>query len=148
MWGPRIGWLPREYGGSSAFGTGSPYHPRHNPNDVDRSPNEAVVDKIQQYHTDYHNRPSNTISFIPGIVSTSGRIQSEFVCPLFLQVHRETDRFFAASGVQHNLPVVSSVASKSHTHPSHSQTSRLLTLSPRLSLGVPVPNTDQCMWVV
>ena len=30
------------------------------------------------------------------------------------------------------------IASKSHTHPSHSQTSRLLTSS--LSLGVPVPH--------
>ena len=35
------------------------------------------------------------------------------------------------------------VASRSHTHPSHSQTSRLLTSS--LSLGVPVPHTTQCV---
>ncbi len=34
-----------------------------------------------------------------------------------------------------------SITSKSHTHPSHSQTSRLLTSS--LSLGVPVPRTTQ-----
>jgi hypothetical protein len=33
--------------------------------------------------------------------------------------------------------------SKSHTHPSHSQTSRLLTSS--LSLGVPVPRPTQCV---
>ena len=33
------------------------------------------------------------------------------------------------------------IASKSHTHPSHSQTSRLLTSS--LSLGVPVPRPTQ-----
>ena len=32
--------------------------------------------------------------------STSGRLHSEFVRLLFLQDHRETDRFFAASGVQ------------------------------------------------
>ena len=37
---------------------------------------------------------------MPAIVSTSGRLHSEFVRLLFLQVHRETDRFFAASGVQ------------------------------------------------
>jgi hypothetical protein len=36
-----------------------------------------------------------------------------------------------------------SIASKSHIHPSHSQTSRLLTSS--LSLGVPVPRPTQCM---
>ena len=35
------------------------------------------------------------------------------------------------------------ITSKSHTHPSHSQTSRLLTSS--LSLGVPVPRPTQCM---
>jgi hypothetical protein len=37
----------------------------------------------------------------------------------------------------------SPLVSRLHTHPSHSQTSRLLT-SP-LSLGVPVPRTIQCM---
>ena len=35
------------------------------------------------------------------------------------------------------------IASSSHTHPSHSQSSRLLTSS--LSLGVPVPRPTQCM---
>ena len=35
------------------------------------------------------------------------------------------------------------VESRSHTHPSHPQTSRLLTSS--LSLGVPVPHVTQCM---
>ena len=37
----------------------------------------------------------------------------------------------------------SSITSTTHTHPSHSQTSRLLTSS--LSLGVPVPRATQCM---
>ena len=36
---------------------------------------------------------------MPTIGSTSGRLHSEFIRLLFLQVHRETDRFFAASGV-------------------------------------------------
>jgi hypothetical protein len=36
------------------------------------------------------------------------------------------------------------ITSKSHTHPSHSQTSRLLTSS--LSLGISVPRATQCMW--
>ena len=35
------------------------------------------------------------------------------------------------------------ITSKSHTHPSRSQTSRLLTSS--LSLGVPVPRPTQCV---
>ena len=38
------------------------------------------------------------------------------------------------------------IDSKSYTHPSHSQTSRLLTWS--LSSGVPVPRATQCMRVV
>jgi hypothetical protein len=116
---------------------------------------------------------------MPPIASTSGRLQSEFVRLLFLQSHRETDRFFADSGVQ--LPQFdrgqfhfrhtdfsqefkgkvglalaktedlrinlnldgAPIASKSHTHPSHSQTSRLLTSS--LSLGVLVPRPTQCV---
>ena len=98
---------------------------------------------------------------MPAIVSTSGRLHSEFVRTLFLQSHRETDRFFAASGVQlaqstsgqfhfrraaftqqlkrrvgltltkvATLRITlnldgSPIISKSHTHPSHSQTSRI-----------------------
>ena len=90
---------------------------------------------------------------------------------LFLQDHRETDRFFEASGVQlpktdcdqfhfrrvafsthlksrvGNILVTADsiritlnldgtpIVSQTHTHPSHSQTSRLSTSS--LSLGVP-----------
>jgi hypothetical protein len=34
------------------------------------------------------------------IGSTSGRLHSEFVILLFLQAHRETDRFFSSLGVQ------------------------------------------------
>jgi hypothetical protein len=147
----------------------------HYPHDLDRSLNETATDKSRQYHTDsgYNNRPSNVISFMPVIASSSGCLHSELVCLLFLQDHRETDRFFEASGVQfaqsdrdqfHYLRAEFSsqikskvdnflakadalwitlnidgvtIASKAHTHPSHSQTSRLFTSS--LSLGVPVP---------
>jgi hypothetical protein len=151
-----------------------------NPNDIDRSLTEAVDDKIRKYRADYNNNPPNAVSFMPAIASTSGRLHSEFIRLLFLQTHRETDRFFATSGVQLSqstsggffhfrraafssmlkscvsLILVKAVAlhitlnldgvpitSTSHTHPSHSQTSRLLTSS--LSLGVPVPRPTQCM---
>jgi hypothetical protein len=116
---------------------------------------------------------------MPVIASTSGRLHSEFVRLLFLQAHRETDRFFAVSGVlsaqsdrgfyHYHLATVSDqlkskvgltlakaaalritlnldgapIISRTHPHPSHSQTSRLLTSS--LSLGVPVPRATQCM---
>jgi hypothetical protein len=109
------------------------------------------------------NKPPTSVSFIPAIASTSGRLHSEFIRLLFLQAHRETDRFFAASGVQlaestsglfhyqraafsaHlrtkvggilpkdealrvNLNIDGApITSRTHTHPSHSQASRLLT---------------------
>ncbi len=133
------------------------------PNNLDQSLNDAAVDKIRKYRPDYNNRPPSVVSFMPTIPSTSGRLHSEFVRLLFLQTHRETDRFFAASGVQlaqtnpsgqlfHlrraafltdlkskvglalakatviriNLNLDgATIESKSHTHPSHSQTSRL-----------------------
>ncbi len=112
MWGHWTDWLPHEHDGSGVVGPGPTHHTwalgeylwpsinghLHYPNDVDRPLNEDVTDKIQRvirkYHVDYNNRPSNDISFISSIVSTSGRIHSEFVSLLFLQVHRETDLFF------------------------------------------------------
>jgi hypothetical protein len=111
----------------------------------------VAADKIRKYRADYNNRPPSAVSFMPAIASTSGRLHSEFVRLLFLQAHRETDRFFAASGVQSaqfdrdqfHFRDGAPIASKSHTHPSHSQTSRLLTSS--LSLGVPVPRPTQCV---
>jgi hypothetical protein len=140
---------------------------------------DTVTDKIRKYHTDYNNNPPSVVSFMPAIDSTSGRSHSEFIRLLFLQGHRETDRFFADSGVhlaEHNSGLFhfrhvaysaqlkskcgnlldkttalcinlnldgAPITSKSHTHPSHSQTSRLLTSS--LSLGVPVPRPTQCL---
>ena len=62
--------------------------------------NDVAIDKIRKYHADYNNRPPSAVSFMTAITSTSGRLHSEFVRLLFLQAHRETDRFFTASGVQ------------------------------------------------
>jgi hypothetical protein len=150
------------------------------PNNLDQSLNDAAADKIRKYRADYNNRPPSAVSFMPAIASTSDRLHVEFVRLLFLQAHRETDRFFAASGVQSAQSTIGQfhfrraaflrqplkgkvglalakaaalrinlnldgapIASKPHTHPSHSQTSRLLTSS--LSLGVPVPRPTQCV---
>ena len=70
------------------------------PNDIDRSINEAAADKIRKYRADYNNNPPRAVSFMTVIACTSGRLHSEFIRLLFLQDHRETYRFFAASGVQ------------------------------------------------
>ncbi len=146
---------------------------------MDRSLNEAATDKIRKYRVDYNNNPPSSVAFMTTIASTSGRLHSEFVRLLFLQAHRETDRFFEVSGVQlaqstsgqfhYKHAAFSSqlrskvdiildkdealritlnidgtpMVSRSHTHPSHSQTARLLTSS--MSLGVTVPHTTQCM---
>ena len=152
----------------------------HYPHNIDESLNKTAKDKIRKYRADYNNNPPNVVVFIPAIAGTTGRLHSEFIRLLFLQAHRETDRFFAASGIQSaqsnmrgffnfrraalssmlksrvgNIMAKASalrvnlnldgapIASNSHTHPSHSQTSRLLTSS--LSLGVPVPRPTQCM---
>ncbi len=69
------------------------------PNNFDQSLNDAAADKVRKYRADYNNRPPSVVSFMTVIVSTSDRLHGEFVRLLFLQAHRETDRFFAASGV-------------------------------------------------
>jgi hypothetical protein len=123
----------------------------HYPNDLDRTLNEAAADKIRQYRADYNNRPFNAISFMPAIASTPGRLDCEFVRLLFLQAHRETDRkakvgniLAKGAALRINLHIDGApIASKSHTHTSHSQTSRLLTSS--LFLGDPVPRVTQCI---
>ncbi len=69
------------------------------PNNLDGSLNEAAADKARKYRADYNNNPPSVISFMPAIASTPGRLHSEFIRLLFLQAHRATDRFFAASGV-------------------------------------------------
>ncbi len=71
----------------------------HYPHNIDRSLIETTDDKILQYRADYNNNPPHRVTFIPAMVSTSGRLHSEFVRLLFLQTHRETDLFFTSSGV-------------------------------------------------
>jgi hypothetical protein len=61
--------------------------------------NESSPDKIRKHRPDYRNNPPDTVSFMTVITRTSGRLHSEFVRLLFLQDHRETDRFFTVLGV-------------------------------------------------
>ncbi len=70
------------------------------PNNLDQSLNDEAADKIRKYRVDYNNRSPSEVSFMTPIPSTSDRLHSEFVRLLFLQTHRETDRFFGVSGVQ------------------------------------------------
>ncbi len=87
--------------GHNRVGSGSdPTLNGHLPNNLERSLNKTVVDKIRKYHTDYNNNPPSVVSFMVVIVSTSGRLHGEFIRLVFLQDHRETDPFFAVSGFQ------------------------------------------------
>jgi hypothetical protein len=65
-----------------------------------KSLNEAANDKIRKYRAHYDNNPPNAVAFMPAIAGTNGRLHSDFIRLLFLQAHRETDRFFSVSGVQ------------------------------------------------
>jgi hypothetical protein len=55
---------------------------------------ETANDKIRKYHSDNNNNPSNGVAFMPTITGTNGRLHSDCIRLLFLQAHRETDRFF------------------------------------------------------
>ncbi len=46
----------------------------HYPNDIDKSLNESADDKIRKYRTDYNNNPPTSISLMPAVASTSGRL--------------------------------------------------------------------------
>ncbi len=74
--------------------------PLTHPNNIDESLNKVATDKIRKYRADYNNNPPYAVVFIPVIPGTTGRLHIEFIRLSFLQAHRETDLFFAASGVQ------------------------------------------------
>jgi hypothetical protein len=53
-----------------------------------------LLNKVREYRADYSKRPSNSISFMPIVATTSGPLHCELVRIVFLQAHREPDRFF------------------------------------------------------
>jgi hypothetical protein len=127
-------------------------HSKH-PNNLDQLLNDAANDKIRKYRADYNDRTPSAVSFMPAIASTSR--QTGYIVNLsdfyIYRLIRETDRFFADSGVQlaqtqcvmfHFRRAAFSAQLKAKVG-STLQTSRLLTST--LSLGVPVPRVTQCM---
>jgi hypothetical protein len=62
----------------------------------------AVQCKTNAYKQTYAD--NQNISFLPAIMSTSNRMHGEFLRPLFLQAHLETEAHFTAAGMtsQHN----------------------------------------------
>jgi hypothetical protein len=47
------------------------------PADIDKPLNEAAADKIRDYRADYNIHPSNSISFMPAVADTSGRLHPD-----------------------------------------------------------------------
>ena len=83
------------------------------PNNLDQSLNDAAADKLRKYRSDYNNRPSSVVSFVPAIGSTSGRLHSEFVRLLFLQarlIEKLTAFLQLQEFSQRNVPVDSSTS--------------------------------------
>ena len=88
-----------------------------------RSLNEETDDKIRKYRTDYNN--NNDISFMTTIASTSGSLHSDFV---FSSLFKSCVGNILTKTVVLRITLYLdgvSITSKSHTHPSHSQSSRL-----------------------
>jgi hypothetical protein len=116
------------------------------PNNLDQSLNDAVPDKIRKYRADYNNSPTSAVSFMPAIASTSDRLHSEFVRFSSSLKAKVGSTLVKAAALRINLNIDGEpITSRTHTHPSHSQTSRLLTSS--LSLGVPVPRATNSRFI-
>jgi hypothetical protein len=94
------------------------------PNKLDQSLNDTTTDKLRKYRVDYNFNPPRGVGFMTVIASTSGRLHSEFIRILFLQDHRETDRFFAVSGV------LSAETDRGFYHYHHSAFSSILKSTP------------------
>ena len=138
------------------------------PNDINRSLNETSTDKIRKYRSDNNNNLPNTTSFMSAIASKSGRLHSEFVWLLCLQVHREIDCFFEASGVHVEYSTSglfhfrrSAVSTQLNVRVGNilDKTAALrvnlnldgvpiTSITSSLSLGVSVLRATQCMWGV
>ncbi len=125
--------------------------------------NRSLTPMRTPSQTSTHHPSSTTTVFSSQIKSTIGNILVKWsekipIAPFYHWIPETRNlRRLLVSGI-HSLIIKSPslciklnidgvpITSKSHTHPSHSETSRLLTSS--LSLGVTVRRTTQCMWDV
>ena len=67
------------------------------PQDLDARLRLAAQRKMNGYRQQFAD--NQNISFLPAIMSTSNRMHGEFLRPLFLQAHRETEAHFTAAGM-------------------------------------------------
>ena len=64
--------------------------------DLNRTVKEAAQKKVKKYQGTYAN--DHGISFLPAVVSTTGRIDAEFLRLLFWHAHRESEEFSRLTG--------------------------------------------------
>ena len=50
------------------------------PADIEKQINDAAAEKLLEYRADYNIRPSNSISFMPAVATTSGRRSTSPEC--------------------------------------------------------------------
>ena len=114
----------------------------HYPNDVDRSHNEAT-NKIRKYRS---HRKTDRFFAVSGVhfpQTNSGLFHFRRAAFSSQLKEKVGNTLVKAAALRINLSIDGAPTSRTHTHPSHSQTSRLLTSS--LSFCVPVPRATQCM---
>ena len=96
---------------------GSLHHPL--PADIGKTLHAAAAEKIREYRADFNSCPSHSISFMPAVATTSGRLHCELVRILFLQTHRETDAFLQLQELsKRNITRTSSVSAALISTPS------------------------------
>ena len=66
------------------------------PDDIDRPLREAAQKKVLKYQNAYAN--DHSITFMPAIASTTGRLHAEFLRLLFWHAHRESEELFKLTG--------------------------------------------------
>ena len=116
----------------------------HYPNDVDRSHNEDT-NKIRKYRS---HRKTDRFFAVSGVhfPQTNSGLFHFRRAAFSSQLKEKVGNTLVKAAVLRlslNIDTGEPITSRTHTHPSHSQTSRLLTSS--LSSGVPVPRATQCM---
>ena len=66
------------------------------PDDIDRPLREAAQKKVLKYQNAYAN--DHSITFMPAIASTTGRLHAEFLRLLFWHAHRESEELLKLTG--------------------------------------------------
>ncbi len=112
-----------------------------------------LLKKLCEYRADYKNRPSNSISFMSAVPTTSGRLHCELAN--FIFAGSLGNRFFATSKELrlHNITRTRSVSSSGFYSHLKSKVVNILTKATALRInlnidGAPIASHTQCVWGV